>query len=824
MRIDALKSAYARLPASLRARLPLGVEDWLRRAVLPRLTGAGPVTPLEDRLWRGFSRPARAELAALLAAAGTPPRTAAEAALALARWHGTAGEDAEALVLVREARERHLGLGADRRQYLLEALLLCRSGRSAEARPLLEGRRGFDVSAALMRANLPDPADPAVEAERLEAINAVFRHFSLASVGKRDRSAPLSFDNLRGDCAPAAGQGPLVTVIVPVWNAHATLATALRSLAEQTHAALEVLVVDDASTDPSAEVAAGFARADPRFRLIRQAANAGSYAARNRGLAEARGAFVTVQDADDWSHPERIARHLADLAARRVPFNVSDWARASGALQFWGPWRSGPNLVGANFSSVFFRRELVDQVGPWDTARVSADREFAARIERLHGLGPQRAFLPGAPLAFGRSAPDSLTRTSATHAATLMHGVRREYREASAFWHGTLDPARIRAEGWRAEPPFFPAPRPIRALGPEPHHDALFIGDFNLKGGAFQSAVQMIRAARAAGLDAALLHYRRYDLDPTRPLDPGVRRLAADHGVRIVAPGEAVRAGTVIVTYPAVFDQPMDRFPEIAHDRLAVVVNQMAERDRAGRERAYDPARVRANLAELLGSEGAWVPISARVRALMAADPRYPAPDADTWTPLIDLAEWRLGPAARSGSTRQHPVLGRHGRDDPLKWPRDPAALAAAYCADRPCEVRFLGGARQARARLRRWPRNWHDQPFGAEDVRAFLAGLDVFLHYPDPDYIEEFGRAPMEAMAAGVPVILPPEFEPTFGPAALYAPPEGVWPLVERLWQDAAFAADRRAAGRAFVEANCDPAGFPARLARLAQSQPGGD
>ena len=64
--------------------------------------------------------------------------------------------------------------------------------------------------------------------------------------------------------------------------------------------------------------------------------------------------------------------------------------------------------------------------------------------------------------------------------------------------------------------------------------------------------------------------------------------------------------------------------------------------------------------------------------------------------------------------------------------------------------------------------------PFGARDVPAFLAELDVFLHFPHADYIEEFGRAPMEAMAAGVPVILPPEFEPTFGAAALYAAPDG--------------------------------------------------
>jgi glycosyltransferase involved in cell wall biosynthesis len=90
-------------------------------------------------------------------------------------------------------------------------------------------------------------------------------------------------------------------------------------------------------------------------------------------------------------------------------------------------------------------------------------------------------------------------------------------------------------------------------------------------------------------------------------------------------------------------------------------------------------------------------------------------------------------------------------------------------------------------------------------------------VHYPDPDYIEEFGRAPMEAMAAGVPVILPPAFEPTFGPAALYADPEAVWPLVARLWEDRGFREGRIAAGRDFVQANCGYGVFPGRLARLA-------
>jgi glycosyltransferase involved in cell wall biosynthesis len=129
--------------------------------------------------------------------------------------------------------------------------------------------------------------------------------------------------------------------------------------------------------------------------------------------------------------------------------------------------------------------------------------------------------------------------------------------------------------------------------------------------------------------------------------------------------------------------------------------------------------------------------------------------------------------------------------------------------------VRFLGGAYHARARLGRWPANWRAEPFGARDVRAFLAGLDVFLHFPHADYIEEFGRAPLEAMAAGLPVILPPEFAPTFGEAALYAAPHEVWGLALELWRDRGFWEARAAAGRTFA-ATCGYDAFPGRLARL--------
>ena len=793
--IEILKRIYKRLPPRVRGAVPADLELWLRNRLLPGANLRKPsnrIQLLETKLWGGYSRRALSDIETMMTDPAVGPNTAVAAAQAMARWHAFHGNFETALALTRSMRERQPAQAHQREQYLREAQLLCRTGRAKEARALLQNRlRGkpFDPSAQLTLANAWNPAagatEPEAEAAVLARINAVFAQFGLSPIGKRDPGAPLSIDNLRGLSKPAVS-GPKVTVIMPLWNAEATVLTALRGLAEQTYETLEVLVVDDVSSDGGPDLVADFARSDPRFRLIRQGANGGAYAARNRALAEATGDFVTVHDSDDWSHPQKIALHYENLSASGLPFNVSAWVRATPELLFIGHWRLMGTLVQRNLSSTFFRRDLVEKAGSWDAVRISADGEFISRVQKLHNLRAQKPFL-ACPLSFGRVEKTSLTQVGQTHVATVRHGIRREYLEAGDCWHATLDPTKVLAEGL-GRPPYFPKPLAIRtARLPEPEHDLLLIGDFNMSGGTQRSAMNMMAAACQAGLDTALMHYRRYDLDVTKPLKHEVRQEAWERGVRIVAPGETVRAKTVVVTYPPILDVLMDRFPQVDYDHLVMVVNQMAERDLEGRDVAYDPMRVRAHMVELFGSEGVWTPISARVRELMEADPRYPAPIADTWTPLIDTDLWcRRRPEWR-GDWRARPVIGRHGRDHPLKWPADRETLRTAYCAGRPCEVRFLGGAVCARKRVGGWPANWRDEAFGARDVRDFLADLDFFLHFPDSTYIEEFGRAPMEAMAMGVPVILPPEFEPTFGPAALYCDAEGVWPIIERLWRDRA-------------------------------------
>ena len=115
----------------------------------------------------------------------------------------------------------------------------------------------------------------------------------------------------------------LVSIIIPAYNSATFLPRAMGSALAQTWTDLEVIVVDDASTDQTAAVAAELAREDPRVRPVRRPVNGGVSAARNAGLATARGEWIMMLDADDTMAPVRVAT-LVELAARTGAELVAD--------------------------------------------------------------------------------------------------------------------------------------------------------------------------------------------------------------------------------------------------------------------------------------------------------------------------------------------------------------------------------------------------------------------------------------------------------------------------------------------------------------------
>lgn len=97
-----------------------------------------------------------------------------------------------------------------------------------------------------------------------------------------------------------------VSVIVPVYNAEHTVGRCWKSLASQTERDIEVVFVDDCSTDGSLQLLQGFAEADSRCRVVRNERNGGPALARKVGLAAATGEYVIGCDADDYAEPDAM--------------------------------------------------------------------------------------------------------------------------------------------------------------------------------------------------------------------------------------------------------------------------------------------------------------------------------------------------------------------------------------------------------------------------------------------------------------------------------------------------------------------------------------
>ncbi|GAA5128567.1 glycosyltransferase [Luteolibacter yonseiensis] len=103
---------------------------------------------------------------------------------------------------------------------------------------------------------------------------------------------------------------PLVSIIMPVWNGERYLEEAVRSILGQTFRDFEFIILDDGSSDRTPEILAGFASLDSRIRVI-TLEHEGIVIALNRGVAESRARWIARMDADDVSHPERLARQWA---------------------------------------------------------------------------------------------------------------------------------------------------------------------------------------------------------------------------------------------------------------------------------------------------------------------------------------------------------------------------------------------------------------------------------------------------------------------------------------------------------------------------------
>jgi len=129
---------------------------------------------------------------------------------------------------------------------------------------------------------------------------------------------------------------PVVSVIVPAYNTKPYIARALTSVLDQTFADFEIIVVDDASTDGTADVARSLG--DPRVRVLTSEVNRGAAVARNHALREARGRWISLLDSDDWYGPRRLETLVTRAEATQADLYADDILLVRGEES--QPWSS----------------------------------------------------------------------------------------------------------------------------------------------------------------------------------------------------------------------------------------------------------------------------------------------------------------------------------------------------------------------------------------------------------------------------------------------------------------------------------------------------
>lgn len=642
-------------------------------------------------------------------------------------------------------------------------------------------------------------------------LNRILARHGLAPLGLT-ADEPALFDRLTAGPSGTEEAGPLVTIVMSVFEPDRNLLTALRSLAAQTWTNLQVLVMDDCSPPRFQPLIDEAVALDDRFELHRMPRNGGTYAIRNAALGLARGDFIGFQDSDDWSHPARIERQLRPLLDDdRLVASLSGCVMVDPELRVniigYGPVRT-------NSSSLLLRRvPVVETMGGFDRVRKGADSEFISRLRIA--FGAERLLELDEPLAIVQLRTGSLSQGEFSFGRR--DGDRVAYRDAFEFWHAGIArgeiPARLDPDGVRP----FPAPDAFlgRQVSDRPC-DVLLVSDWRAGIPRYAGAADEARALARSGIATVLVHTEgmRFASRQEIPPSPAILRARASGWVSVVRWADPLRAKVAVVNDPELLSYP--RPADAVGLRADRVVVYAAFPPQSPRQDAivYDPAVVEANAKALFGGEVVWQPASADVAAALVAD----GASAEVLSPaLLGVVPPRPRHRGQRGSRL---VIGTTGLDTRLPdRPGWRGLLGRLPDDDRyDVRVRDTAGALQSIRKPREIPLNWLVTRSGSLD--SFLRQLDVYVDYPRRAWGPEPSAILLAAMARGCVVVLDRSYEPVFGAAARYLD-ESVHLVLDALRDDRERFSSQQQRGLDFVAAELSPETYVARIGSLISTTP---
>ena len=279
--------------------------------------------------------------------------------------------------------------------------------------------------------------------DKLFYLNKYQSHFNLPSYQVIDNNAPLNSLNLQVRMPIFSAPLSLykekqfkVSILTTMYNASQYIRSTLESFLNQSWHNIEVILIDDASTDDSLSIAQEVANKDTRIKIIHQETNTGTFLAKNNGLKYASGEFIICHDSDDWAHPLKIEQQVMPLLLNSsLMATTSDWIKIDNEGSYFA--RAAFPYKQKNPSSLMFRRTTLKTAlrngGLWQPVRTGADSELYERFKLL--FGNQGLHHISKPLTLGAHRSDSLMNSESTGIHNIESRIQR-----LAYW-----------EKWRLE-------------------------------------------------------------------------------------------------------------------------------------------------------------------------------------------------------------------------------------------------------------------------------------------------------------------------------------------------------------------------------------
>lgn len=614
----------------------------------------------------------------------------------------------------------------------------------------------------------------------LAGFNAPIESTGLSPVFLDHRDSSVPFNALKSEPAfPITEEGPLVSVIMTSFKPDdASLELAVRSILDQSWRNLELIVVDDASPGGPPNFIEKLAEVDCRVQIIVLPENRGTYYARNAGLEVAQGKYVTGQDSDDWSHPDRLSIQVRELQNNAGISGVVGQAIRSDDNLF--RIKRGVSSQRMCEVSLMFPIEPAREIGGYLESRKGADSEFRMRLEQYTKKPVTRL---DDPIYLTRLSLGSLSRSD--FRVGWAHPNRRAFLNYMRHWHGNANSQRLKLPLDQSLisglPPKF---RSIQSSGRQ--YDCVFLSDWRHDGDATRSALAEISALQEHGMAVGIMQLNGAfpDHAPASKLLPDIQESINAGRLDLVIPDEEAKIRTLIVKSAELLQfAPSDGF-ENDVESLVVVANR-APSAWDGSEPIYHPEECSYRAAELFGVEPIWVTQDAGVhRYLVQYSVRI-----NLWQQVVpyvlpDMAQ-RVGYRERR-PRYDRPVIGRTANNIEAQWPR--TAEAAAHLWPPQSDKTIVGIWGTSQCYVRRYGKKalsaqWDILTPRTSPLDTFLENLDYFIYYPDDEWPQESSYEALLALSRGATVVLPPRFISSHRGMAIMLNERDVSSFVQQDW-----------------------------------------